>query len=176
MTDKQLIQIVIGGNPESPLGPLWVALSADGLWCMDFGIDEAEFVRHVQARGPVEISYDTAKTAAALAEMQAYLAGELRDFSLAVDWWGMNDFQVAVSKAVMAIPTGSTASYGAIAEQVGRPGAARAVGRVNATNPIPLLIPCHRVIAANGHLTGYGGAGGLKTKEWLLQLEGVRLF
>jgi methylated-DNA-[protein]-cysteine S-methyltransferase len=83
----------------------------------------------------------------------------------------MSEFQAAVLKIVCAIPYGETRSYGQVALEIGRPGAGRAVGRANATNPIPLLIPCHRVIAADGSLRGYGGGEGLKTKAWLLALE-----
>ena len=106
-----------------------------------------------------------------LGQVQQFLEGKVKDFSLPIDWSGMTDFQITVLKAVMAIPPGETASYGEIAAQIGKPGAARGVGRANATNPVPLVIPCHRVVGANGRLTGYGGAGGLETKQWLLDLE-----
>ncbi|TES90066.1 MAG: MGMT family protein, partial [Anaerolineales bacterium] len=76
-----------------------------------------------------------------------------------------------VRQTVMGIPYGQTATYTAIAARIGRPGAARAVGRANATNPIPFVIPCHRVVGADGDLRGYGGAGGIETKKWLLKLE-----
>jgi O-6-methylguanine DNA methyltransferase len=72
----------------------------------------------------------------------------------------------------MAIPYGQTRTYREIAAQIGTPNAPRAVGRANATNPMPLVIPCHRVIGTDGKLHGYGGAGGLKTKRWLLTMEG----
>ena len=73
----------------------------------------------------------------------------------------------------MAIPYGETRTYGEIAAQIGTPNAPRAVGRANAANPMPLVIPCHRVIGTDGKLHGYGGAGGLKTKQWLLSMEGA---
>ena len=83
----------------------------------------------------------------------------------------MTVFQIAVRQAVMALPYGETASYGEIAARVGNPRAARAVGAVQASNPISFVIPCHRVLGADGSLHGYGGFGGLKTKAWLLELE-----
>jgi O-6-methylguanine DNA methyltransferase len=83
----------------------------------------------------------------------------------------MTDFQIAVRKAVMALPYGSTASYGDIAAAVGNPRAARAMGGVQARNPISFVIPCHRVIGSDGSLHGYGGFGGVETKAWLLDLE-----
>ena len=163
--------IYIDQLPQTKLGPLWVALSDKGLWALEFQVSEEEFIQEVQGRGPVEINQDANKTQATLKQVSEYLEGQLKDFSLPVDWSGMTDFQINVRKAVMAIPAGETASYGEIAAQIGNPRASRGVGRANATNPIPLVIPCHRVIGANGALTGYGGAGGLDTKRWLLDLE-----
>ncbi len=78
-------------------------------------------------------------------------------------------------QAVYAIPYGETRTYAEIAAQIGRPKAYRAVGRANATNPMPLVIPCHRVIGTDGKLHGYGGGNGLPTKEWLLKMEGAIL-
>jgi methylated-DNA-[protein]-cysteine S-methyltransferase len=83
----------------------------------------------------------------------------------------MTPFQQAVLMTVDEIPFGETRSYGEIAAELNKPGAARAVGRANATNPIPLVIPCHRVIGADGSLRGYGAGEGLRTKKWLLEFE-----
>ncbi len=84
----------------------------------------------------------------------------------------MKPFQLAALKLVCSVPYGRTTSYGAIAERLGEPGAARAVGRANATNPIPIIIPCHRILGADGKLHGYGARGGVETKARLLRLEG----
>jgi methylated-DNA-[protein]-cysteine S-methyltransferase len=92
---------------------------------------------------------------------------------LSIDWSGITPFRRAVLEACMAIPPGTTVSYGELAERVGHPRAARAVGRVMATNPWPLLVPCHRVVGSTGHLHGYGG--GLPMKEQLLRAEGVSI-
>jgi len=84
----------------------------------------------------------------------------------------MTPFQRAALARVCAVPYGRTSTYGTIADELGQPGAVRAVGRANATNPLPIIIPCHRILGADGKLHGYGARGGLETKAWLLRLEG----
>jgi methylated-DNA-[protein]-cysteine S-methyltransferase len=101
-------------------------------------------------------------------QLDAYFAGELRDFELALAPAG-TPFQLQVWRALCAIPYGETASYGDVARAVGQPGAARAVGGANNRNPIAIVVPCHRVIGAGGSLTGYGG--GIERKRRLLALE-----
>jgi methylated-DNA-[protein]-cysteine S-methyltransferase len=101
-------------------------------------------------------------------QLKSYFAGELKEFSLPLEPSG-TDFMKQVWAALCGIPYGKTATYGEIAERVGRPKAARAVGLANNRNPIPIFIPCHRVIGADGSLTGY--AGGLDMKKKLLDLE-----
>ncbi len=104
--------------------------------------------------------------------MREYVDGDRREFRFKIDWSSMkSDFQRTVLRRVVKIPCGQTRTYGQIASEIGRPGASRAVGRANATNPMPLVIPCHRVVGADGGLHGYGGAGGLRTKAWLLRME-----
>ncbi|WP_345322255.1 methylated-DNA--[protein]-cysteine S-methyltransferase [Candidatus Villigracilis proximus] len=107
-------------------------------------------------------------------ELGEYLKGKRRDFTIAIDWSTLKPFQLKALKAVYAIPYGETRTYADIAMQIGHPNAYRAVGSANATNPMPLVIPCHRVIGADGKLHGYGGGDGLPTKEWLLKMEGVK--
>lgn len=106
-----------------------------------------------------------------IAQLRAYFAGELREFDISTKPSG-TDFQLRVWEALRTIPYGETRSYGEIARQIGKPSAVRAVGRANGANQIAVIVPCHRVIGANGTLTGYGG--GLDRKEKLLHLEGVR--
>ena len=88
-------------------------------------------------------------------------------------WSLFRPFQREALQVVFRIPYGETCTYHDIAIEIGRPNASRAVGRANATNPMPIVIPCHRVIGRDGKLHGYGGGEGLKTKEWLLQMEGA---
>jgi methylated-DNA-[protein]-cysteine S-methyltransferase len=101
-------------------------------------------------------------------QLAAYFSGELREFILPLRPAGTS-FQLAVWEALRHIPYGETVSYGELAAWLGRPGAARAVGRADALNPLPVIVPCHRVIGADGTLTGY--AGGLSVKRMLLALE-----
>lgn len=101
-------------------------------------------------------------------QLQAYLAGELREFELALAAEG-TPFQRRVWRALCDIPYGETISYGELARRIGQPKAARAVGLANGQNPISIVVPCHRVIGADGSLTGYGG--GLARKRWLLAHE-----
>jgi methylated-DNA-[protein]-cysteine S-methyltransferase len=104
----------------------------------------------------------------AVRQLESYFAGELQEFSLPLEPYG-TDFMKQVWAALCEIPYGETATYGEIAKKVGRPKAARAVGLANNRNPIPIVVPCHRVIGADGSLTGY--AGGLDMKKKLLDLE-----
>ena len=112
--------------------------------------------------------YNEKPFAAARQQLEEYFAGERKDFDLPLHLSG-TDFQVRVLEELQRIPYGETTTYGAIAERIGRPKAGRAVGAANGRNPIPIIIPCHRVIGSSGKLTGFGG--GLDTKEELLRLE-----
>ena len=101
-------------------------------------------------------------------QLRAFFAGELRDFDLTLLPQG-TEFQRRVWHALCGIPFGETISYGELARRIGNPAASRAVGLANGANPIPIVIPCHRVIGSSGKLTGYGG--GLEKKRWLLDFE-----
>ena len=105
----------------------------------------------------------------------SYFAGERVVFDVLVDMTGFTAFQVAVYVAVSGIPYGSATSYGEIAARIGRPGASRGVGGAMAANPLPLIIPCHRVLGASGELTGYSAPGGVVSKKWLLDMEAENL-
>ena len=118
---------------------------------------------------------DPEKVALALQELDEYLRGERKAFSIPIDWSVLRPFQREVLRITFAIPYGQTRTYGDIAEELGNKNKARAVGRAQATNPMPLVIPCHRVIGSDDKLHGYGGGEGLPTKEWLLQMEGAVL-
>lgn len=115
--------------------------------------------------------------AEAAAQLRAYFAGQLQEFDLPLAPAG-TEFQLSVWNLLRAIPFGQTTTYGAIAHAIGRPDAVRAVGAANGANPLPVVVPCHRVIGKSGSLTGFGG--GLPVKRWLLDHEarvaGSRLF
>lgn len=114
---------------------------------------------------------DDAAFGDAVEQLAAYFAGDLIAFDLDLDLVG-TEFQRRVWQALLTIPYGETRSYGAIATQLGSPGASRAVGLANGHNPVGIIVPCHRVIGANGNLTGYGG--GLARKRHLLDMERAR--
>ena len=147
---------------DSPVGPL--LLAAD-----DAGLREIRFVngRHPTQAEPSWKS-DRAPLSETIRQLQAYFAGELENFDLPLAPQG-TPFQLEVWRCLCQIPYGETISYGELAGLIGNPKASRAVGLANGSNPIPIVIPCHRVIGSNGSLTGYGG--GLPTKAWLLALE-----
>lgn len=156
MSNRSYIQI------ESPLGPL--LLVAD-----DSGLRQIEFVN---GRGKAQPESSWKKDPAPLEEtvrqLRAYFAGDLEAFDLPLAPEG-TPFQLEVWRRLCDIPYGETISYGELARRIGNPKASRAVGLANGSNPIPIVIPCHRVIGSNGKLTGYGG--GLPIKEKLLALE-----
>lgn len=143
---------------KTPLGDM-LAVEVDGaLTALDFLPEGAR----------VEASDDTPLLRQVKEQLAAYFAGERKEFDLPIKPRG-TDFQQQVWQRLMAIPYGETRSYGQIAREIGRPKASRAVGQANHCNPISIVVPCHRVVGANGRLTGYGG--GLPRKEALLELE-----
>jgi methylated-DNA-[protein]-cysteine S-methyltransferase len=172
---KKQKEVYIGEVNPTPLGPIWVAVSDLGLVALEFVDNEAAFVERLQQRGFRVTRDDSQLASLAVQQVSDYLLGRRREFDLPIDWGEMTSFQKKVLQATFAIPCGQVVTYGELAQKIGRIGAARAVGRAEATNPIPLVIPCHRVIGADGGLHGYGGRGGLETKAWLLRLEGVQI-
>jgi O-6-methylguanine DNA methyltransferase len=161
----------------SPIGPLFLAASERGLVALEFDArlpgqqtirpnprDLRAESKHVQfAEAPASLhSYAR--------QLEEYFAGDRREFTFTLDLRG-TDFQLACWRALLAIPYGETRTYGDIARVVGRPQGFRAVGMANNRNPIAIVVPCHRVIASDGTLCGYGG--GLDIKRKLLELEGA---
>lgn len=167
--------VFIGKTSRSPLGILWVAMTERGLAAVEWDQAKADFERYLMQRLKREVIHSPEATSLPRLELTSYLRGDSRAFSFPIDWSLLRPFQRAVLEAVYAVPYGETTTYARIAEQIGRPRAYRAVGRANAANPMPLVVPCHRVIGMDGKLHGYGGGDGLKTKEWLLKLEGAAL-
>jgi methylated-DNA-[protein]-cysteine S-methyltransferase len=150
---------------ESPVGPLTLA-GRDGRLRHLRMVDQT----YEPSRQGWEV--DDSAFSDAVAQLEAYFAGDLTEFDLEIDMVG-TDFQRRVWAALTTIPYGETRSYGEIAMQIGSSGASRAVGLANGHNPVSIIVPCHRVIGANGSLTGYGG--GLERKKSLLDLERNRM-
>jgi len=150
---------------DSPIGRLMLAASDDGLRAVEFPENRHPVKRDGEWREGRHSLLDEASH-----QLQDYFAGTRRGFDLPLAPHG-TEFQLRVWQALRAIPFGATWSYAQLADKIGQPSAMRAVGSANGRNPIPIIVPCHRVIGADGSLTGFGG--GLPTKTFLLQLEGA---
>ena len=149
-------------NMESPVGRLLLAGNPDGLRSVSF-----ELSRRADAP-PESWTEDKAAFPEVIRQLRAYFAAELKEFDLPLAMDGTT-FQLRVWRALQEIPYGQTTSYGRLAAKLGNPQAMRAVGLANGRNPIPIIVPCHRVIGSDGSLTGFGG--GLENKQKLLALE-----
>lgn len=159
---------------QSPLGPMVLAATTQGLAGLWF-----ERQRHLPAQllaesagpgvWPTDPEHPVLKLT--MQQLTEYFAGQRTLFDLPLDFAGGTAFQQSVWQALLAIPLGTTASYGQISSHIGKPAAVRAVGAAVGRNPVSIIVPCHRVMGADGSLTGY--AGGLDRKTALLHLEGV---
>lgn len=169
---------------SSPLGDLILAATEDGLREIEFGRTrtDADFVQRIKDAGgdPVPVAtideaplgtQCTLKRAAA--ELEEYFGGHRAEFDVPLDWGQMPPFQRAVLEATASVPFGHVDTYAGIARRIGNPKATRAVGNALGRNPIPVIVPCHRVIRSDASLGGY--TGGLNIKEHLLSLEGVHI-
>ncbi len=149
---------------QGPLGPMVVAATGKGLAGVWF-----DGQRHMPDNATWQVQPDHPMLQRAIAQLTEYFAGERTQFDLPLDLQGGTSFQQSVWKALLAIPSGATTSYGDLSARIGRPAAVRAVGAAVGRNPVSVIVPCHRVVGANGSLTGY--AGGLDRKTALLKLE-----
>lgn len=167
--------LYIGQSGVTRLGKFWLAVSDLGLVAIEWNQTRTEFSAYLSRRFKRDIDYAPQKIRQAAAELKEYLSGKRNAFTVPIDWTVLREFQRTALQATCDIPFGETRTYKEIAMRIGRPHAARAVGRAEATNPMPLVIPCHRVIGMDGKLHGYGMAEGLITKAWLLKLEGAMM-
>ncbi len=151
---------------ESPVGTLLLAGGVNALRLVSF-----ETSKHA-APPQSDWKLDKRPFAEVIRQLQAYFRGELKVFDVPLAMEG-TEFQLRVWNALREIPYGETISYAQLAERIGNPQAVRAVGLANGSNPIPIIVPCHRVIGSDGSLTGFGG--GLSTKKKLLELESKQL-
>jgi methylated-DNA-[protein]-cysteine S-methyltransferase len=158
---------------DSPIGKLLVAASARGVCRITFDPNPEEEIdelarsfgtRVLRTAGPVE---------AVRRELDEYFEGTRHEFDLSVDLTPLPDFQRSVLEELVRVPYGHVDTYGGLAQRIGKPRAARAVGGALNRNPVPIVVPCHRIVGASGSLVGY--AGGLERKETLLGLEGALL-
>jgi methylated-DNA-[protein]-cysteine S-methyltransferase len=172
---RSIKTIFIGNTGNTPLGDLWVAVSEYGLVAVEFPTTLAEFSAWLQKKHSADVKFAPKKVSEFVAQLRDYAAGRGKEFTFPIDWSVLGKFQRATLQATFAIPYGETRTYKDIAVQIGAPRAARAVGRAEATNPMPLVLPCHRVLGSDGRLHGYGAGAGLETKTWLLKLEGAVL-
>jgi methylated-DNA-[protein]-cysteine S-methyltransferase len=158
--------IHFGALDGTPVGDLRLAVSDQGLIAVEWADRQPDFDSYLAP-------FDEKATALYTRQLREYFEGKRREFTFPIHWSIFRPFQREALQAVFRIPYGETRTYSEIAAEIRRPRAYRAVGRANATNPMPIVIPCHRLIGTDGKLRGYGGGEGLKTKEWLLKMEGA---
>lgn len=159
-------------SADSPFGPLLLATTPKGLVRVGLPNQDAdELLVDLAARVSPRVLEAPAHLDEARRELDLYFAGKLTDFDLPLDWRLSKDFRRKVLRAIARIPYGQTRSYTQMASSAGNERAVRAAGTACGTNPIPLVVPCHRVLRSGGALGGYGG--GVPMKKELLRLEGV---
>ena len=155
------------------LGVICIAVTSGGLLALQFTSDPAGFYARFASRLGPEADSARRLVPVCLGQIQQYLDGKRRQFDLPIDWSAMPPFQLRTLRETWTIPYGQLRTYHGLAGRLGQPTAARAVGGALAANPMALVIPCHRVIGADRLLHGFAAPGGLDTKAWLLQLEGI---
>jgi methylated-DNA-[protein]-cysteine S-methyltransferase len=138
-----------------------------------FGSSEAEFLQQLDPTARLQKSQQSVQQAAA--ELDEYFRGQRLRFDMAVDLSSVTRFQRSVLETARRIHRGEIWTYQRVAQEMGQPKSSRPVGQALAHNPIPIVIPCHRVVASDGSLGGYSGGSGLEAKRWLLRLEGAVL-
>src|SRR5438445_7859487 len=155
---------------DSPLGPLWIAVGPRGVVAIHYGArpDPRELSRITRAYGPAVLP-DRRRCDAVLGELDEYFAGRRRSFDVDVDLRPLTPFQRRVLAATARVPYGELTTYRQVARRAGNEQASRAAGGAIGSNPIPIVVPCHRVVASDGSLGGY--SGGLPAKRRLLALE-----
>ena len=154
------------------LGRIGLAFTERGLLRLAMFLEQPNSFRvSYEEKGEYRLHRGGKDAQQAVEQIRQYLARERKDFQVKVDWRGMSNFQRRVLEVTRAIPYGETRSYGELARRIGNPRAARAVGGAERRNPVPLIIPCHRVIGSDGSMKGYGGAEGVDLKARLLAFE-----
>jgi methylated-DNA-[protein]-cysteine S-methyltransferase len=168
---EQAAPVIRWGAMNSPLGTLFVAVGPKGLCAVDFGRRETDFLERLDPRARLEKNPTAVERVTE--QLLEYFARERTQFDVPIDLSVLTPFQRNVLDIACRIAPGRVWTYHRVAEEMGRPKASRPVGQALARNPVPIIIPCHRVIASDGSLGGYSGGSGLKAKRWLLELEGA---
>ena len=156
---------------RTPVGRLFVAATDAGLVRVSFDASEASFVADLKRRLKLEVVKSAERLAGIVAQIEAYFAGTRRAFDVPIDLSHATPFQREVLMMARHVPIGQVVTYGDIARRIGQPKASRAVGQALGHNPVPIVIPCHRVVASGGGLGGY--SGGMSIKIQLLKMEGA---
>lgn len=168
------MELTFGELKETPLGPISFVAGDAGMRQVSYApLMHVKTAENIKASEPSLKGLET--IGALLIEINEFLFGIRKSFSIDVDWSVLSAFQDEVLRMTSDIPYGELMTYGEIADRLGKPGSARAVGRALGSNPMPIVIPCHRVIGSDSRLRGYTAPEGIKTKAFLLELEGHKI-
>jgi len=167
---REGLETVGYGIVDSPLGPLWIAVGPKGVLAIHYGAEPeaTELARIVRTYGPGLLP-DTKRADPVARQLDQYFAGKRKSFDVPVDLSTLTDFQRRILAATARVGFGDVSTYGKVAAKAGSEKASRAAGQALGSNPIPIVVPCHRILASDGSLGGY--AGGLEAKRRLLRLE-----
>ena len=158
----------------TPFGPLQLAATDVGVVGVWFGAAGDALAMLSRDLGDVTFVENGPNVEPARAQVEQYVRGERHEFDIAIDWRRSKGFRLRVLQELASVPFGMTVSYGELARRCGSPAATRAVGSAMATNPLPVIVPCHRVVRSGGAIGGFAGArNAIDTKKWLLTHEGV---
>lgn len=158
---------------STPIGFIAVVVGQGVIRQVLLAADEDKARDEVRQKYPRHAWTEAGPAQDACVQLREFFQGERSAFDLPLDWSRFTPFATAILRALAKVPLGSTLTYGELAHRAGYPGRARAVGRVMAGNPYPILLPCHRIVGRDGRLTGYSGGEGLKTKSRLLDFEAL---
>lgn len=173
--DSEFSPIYYDRLEQTLLGPVWVAAGANGLVAIEYNGSEEDFLRYLAGSTNGRPQRSAEKVGATKQQVLAYLAGRSTRLDLSVDLSALTPFQRRVLEETRKVPRGQVSTYAEIARRIGQPKAVRAVGQALRRNPIPIVVPCHRVIASDGSLGGYAGNLRDSRKIALLQLEGAMI-
>ena len=162
-----------GVMEESPVGSIFIAVGDHGVVAIELDVKEEAFVSRIRSKFRAVVIHSPERVQGVIEQLQEYFEGKRSSFRLNLYLNDLTHFQKRVLKATLDIPRGQITTYGEMARRLGKAQWARAVGQALARNPIPIVIPCHRVLAADGSLHGYSGGRGIETKAKLLQMEGA---